>query len=75
MYLKKVILSADLRDKSRARTVRFFSKEEWVTQCTNGKLCLEDGVMCDPEEFWRYRQGSVWDDGWEIIPNPERSVG
>ena len=35
---------------------RFFSKEEWVTQCTNGKLCLEDGVMCDPEEFWRYRQ-------------------
>lgn len=54
---------------------RFFSKEGWVTQCTNGKLCLEDGVMCDPEEFWRYRQGSVWDDGWEIIPNPERSVG
>ena len=43
--------------------------------CTNGKLCLEDGVMCDPEEFWRYRQGSEWDDGWEIIPNPERSVG
>ena len=37
---------------------RFFSKEEWVTQCTNGKLYLEDGVMCDPEEFWRYRQGS-----------------
>ena len=54
---------------------RFFSKEEQVTQCTNGKLYLEDGVMCDPEEFWRYRQGSVWDDGWEIIPNPERSVG
>ena len=54
---------------------RYFSKEEWVTQCTNGMLCLEDGVMCDPEEFWRYRQGSVWDDGWEIIPNPERSVG
>lgn len=38
-------------------------------------LCLEDGVMCDPEEFWRQRQGPEWDDGWEIIPNPERSVG
>lgn len=30
---------------------------------------------CDPEEFWRWRQGPEWDDGWEIIPNPERSVG
>ena len=29
-------------------------------------LCLEDGVMCDPEEFWRQRQGPEWDDGWEI---------
>lgn len=29
----------------------------------------------DAEEFWRYRQGPEWDDGWEIIPNPERSVG
>lgn len=38
-------------------------------------LCLEDGVMCDPEEFWTQRQGPEWDDGWEIIPNPERSVG
>lgn len=54
---------------------RYFSKEEWVTQCTNGMLCLEDGVVCDPEEFWRWRQGPEWDDGWEIIPNPERSVG
>lgn len=38
-------------------------------------LCLEDGVMCDPEEFWRQRQSPEWDDGWEIIPNPKRSVG
>lgn len=30
-------------------------------------LCLEDGVMCDPEEFWRQRQSPEWDDGWEII--------
>lgn len=50
---------------------RYFSEEEWVTQCTNGMLLLEDGVMCDPEEFWRWRQDSAWDDGWEIIPNPE----
>lgn len=46
---------------------RYFSKGEWVTQCTNGLYCFEDGVCCTPEEFWECRTLSMWEDGWEIV--------
>lgn len=45
---------------------RYFSKDEWVTQCSNGNYYLEDGVECSPMEFWAYRQGSDWETDWEI---------
>lgn len=46
---------------------RLFSKDEWVTQCTNGLYCFEDGTYCSPEEFWDCRTLSAWEDGWEIV--------
>lgn len=57
----------------RSKAIGKFIKTLYI----NGKLSILwlIGVMCDPEEFWKWRQGPEWDDGWEIIPNPERSVG
>lgn len=57
-----------------------FSPEEWVT--INGKMensnqhkyLLEDGVECSEMEFWKWRLGSEWYDGWALwMPVPIKS--
>ena len=46
-------------------THRHFSPNEWATM-ENGKIVLEDGVRCDPSEFWRWRTNTIFDDDWSI---------
>ena len=40
-----------------------FSDQEWMTM-ENGKILLEDGVRCSPQEFWQWRQGESWETGY-----------
>lgn len=49
-------------------THQFFSPDEWMTM-REGQIVLEDGVVCSPGDFWIYRRGSEWDDGYELINN------
>lgn len=54
---------------------RYSDKEEWVTKCTNGLYYFEDGINFTEEEFLLWADKPYFKEGWEIIPNPERSVG
>ena len=50
---------------------RYFSPDEWMTM-KEGMMILGDGVIiphvtCTPEEFWKWRTDSRWDDGYEIF--------
>lgn len=47
-------------------THKYFSPDEWATQ-VNGLIHLEDGVRCEPNEFWKYRQQEFFNEGWEIF--------
>lgn len=47
-------------------THKYFTPEEWATQ-EHGEIVLEDGVRCQPSEFWRYRQTQLFNDGWSIF--------
>jgi hypothetical protein len=44
----------------------YFSKDEWMTLTSGGMYLLEDGVVCSPSEFWRWRTEKSWDTDWEI---------
>jgi len=52
--------------KGNKVTHRYFSQNEWMV-IQNGKIVLEDGVKCDPHEFWRWRGGESWNDGYELF--------
>lgn len=51
-------------------THRYFTPDEWMTM-KDDMMVLEDGVIhgitCTPEEFWKYRTDSRWDDGYELF--------
>ncbi len=47
-------------------THRYFTSDEYMSMC-NDMILLEDGVECSPNEFWKYRTGSAWDDGYELF--------
>ena len=46
-------------------THRYFSPNEWATM-ENGEVVLEDGVRCDPDEFWRWRAKPMFDNDWSL---------
>lgn len=46
-------------------THRWFTDNEWMTM-EGRKIVLEDGVRCDPYEFWNARFQDGWKDGYEI---------
>jgi len=51
-------------------THRYFDPEEWMTM-QDGELVLEDGVKCNPKEFWNHRNSIEWADGYSIwTPKP-----
>lgn len=43
----------------------FFTPEEWVT-CKGNKMLTEEGYEHDPYEFWSWRKGADWNEGWEL---------
>ena len=51
-------------------TYKYFSPNECMSM-KDGMMVLEDGVIpgitCTPEEFWKYRTDSRWDDGYELF--------
>lgn len=44
----------------------YFSPDEWVAMVL-GMIVLEDGVTCEPEEFWKWRKSLIFDNGWSIV--------
>lgn len=49
-------------------THKYFSPEEWATM-EMGLIVLEDGVKCEPDEFWKYRKDPMFDNDWSIYKN------
>lgn len=47
-------------------THKWFDKNEWMT-IKNGKLLLEDGVVCDIKEFFLYRDSESWKNGYSLF--------
>lgn len=45
---------------------RYFGPDEWMT-IEGSMVVTEDGCKHYPFEFWRYRFGPEWDDGYEIV--------
>lgn len=54
--------------KGNKITHEHFSSNEWMTM-KDGKILLEDGVRCDPYEFWRWRTFPSWDNGYSLFEN------
>ena len=42
-----------------------FTPEEWTTM-EDGMVVLEDGVRCEPAEFWRWKTAPDFDNDWSI---------
>lgn len=47
-------------------THMYFDPNEWVTETSTGRYQFEDGVICSPFEFWRYRIGKEWENDWKL---------
>ena len=47
-------------------THRYFSSNEWMSM-HDGLIVLEDGAMCAPYEFWRWRTDPVWNNGYDLF--------
>lgn len=58
-----------MKEGKKVRCKNFFSNE--YMSMKDGMMVLEDGVIpgvtCTPEEFWKYRTDSRWDDGYELF--------
>lgn len=52
--------------KGEKVTHRYFSSNEWMT-IENGKILFEDGVRCNQEDFFNYRQKAGWEDGYSLF--------
>lgn len=57
----------ELMKKGVKMTHDFFTPTEWVSIGKNGKYVFEDGVECNHDEFWQYRQNEYWKDGWIVF--------
>jgi len=44
----------------------YFTPDEWVQQTVEGRYRFEDANICSPAEFWAYRKGGAWENGWSI---------
>lgn len=53
---------------------RYFSTGEWVTIGEDGLYHLEDGVKCTPEEFWKWRTSSVYNEDWDLVGDAYVSI-
>lgn len=47
-------------------THQYFEDSEWM--CKTGCLYeFEDGIFCDVDEFWTFRDEAGWDKNWKIF--------
>lgn len=54
-------------------THHYFDSKEWATM-ENGKIVLEDGVKCYPNEFWKWRTNESWNEGWELFQEKDTTA-
>ena len=47
-------------------THRYFSSNEWMSM-QDGLIVIEDGAMCTPYEFCRWRTDPVWNNGHDLF--------
>ena len=49
-------------------THEHFTTDEFVTLAADGTHYeFEDGCLCEKDEFWYYRQGESFNDGWALF--------
>ena len=56
----------DAMNRGHKVTHRFFTSNEWMSVTVMGNIQFEDGVICEPEEFWHNRNKG-WEQGYSII--------
>lgn len=56
----------ELMKKGEKITHDLFSPKEWMTM-VGLNILLEDGVVVDESEFWKYRQQAYWNEGYSIF--------
>ena len=44
----------------------YFSINEWIKQ-TGDLFEFEDGTLCTPSEFWKWRDGKGWEKNWCVM--------
>jgi|JFJP01.1.fsa_nt_gi hypothetical protein len=49
----------------RRITHEYFDNNEFMTM-KDGQICLEDGVKCSPEEYWKWRTTEDWETGYSF---------
>lgn len=45
----------------------YFNSKEWMTLTKDGLIEFEDGVVCEQEEFFKFRTSGDWEDGYELF--------
>lgn len=58
--------------KGKKVTHKYFSPDEWMT-IKNRKFLFEDGVECEPEDFWNDRKLIDWEDEYSLFIEPKKS--
>jgi hypothetical protein len=53
--------------KGKRITHRYFTPNEWMTSSKNGReIRFEGGEKMFSGEFWHFRQGKEWEDGYSL---------
>lgn len=47
----------------------YFTSDEWIRLNKDGLIEMEDGCVCEEEEFWKYRMATYFEEGWRIVEN------
>jgi len=48
-------------------THRFFDEYEYITMRGCCTVVTEEGYETPEDEFWKYRQGALWETDWAIV--------
>lgn len=56
----------ELMNEGKKITHRYFSSDEWMT-IKNGKIEFEDGCRCSFADFFHYRKGESWENGYTLF--------
>lgn len=46
---------------------KYFNSKEWMTLTKDGLIEFEDGVVCEQEEFFKFRTSDAWEDGYKLF--------